>query len=62
MGFRQYQDFSLEVFVNNWKKSDFQVPGKISGDADLVPHAPSVTLVRNNLIWILYPPFYQLGN
>lgn len=60
MGFRQYQDFSLEIFVSDWKKGDFQIAGKISGDADLVPRAPSVTPVRNNLIWVLYPPFSQL--
>lgn len=61
MGFRQYQDFPLEIFVNDWKRGDFQV-SKISGGADLVPYAPSVTLARINLIWVLYPPFSQLGN
>lgn len=62
MGFRQYQHFPLEVFVNDWKKSDFQARGKISGEANLVHCAPSVTTtVRNNLIWVLYPPFSQLG-
>lgn len=62
MGFRQHQHFALEVFVNDWKKGDFQAPGKISGDADLVPRTHSVTTLRNNLIWDLYPPFSQLGN
>lgn len=62
MGFRRYQHFPLEIFANDWKKGDFQAPGKISGDADLVPCAPSVTTVRNNLIWVLYPLFSQVGN
>jgi len=62
MGFRQDQCSPSDVFVNDWKKGGFQALGKISGDKDVVPHAPSVTTARNNFIWVLYPPFSQLGN
>lgn len=41
--------FPFKIFASDWKKDDFQAPHKISGDADLVACAPSITTVRKKL-------------